>query len=109
TPTDRTGNARNSSDVRSDRSGRRRRVTTYTKETYDRNVTRSRTTPNVDHSPVPEMRHFKHDDHDIKPIENPQIHTHHDSVDEKHVEQGFQRSEKSEEHMEKETHSSTQS
>ncbi|PIO68735.1 hypothetical protein TELCIR_09465 [Teladorsagia circumcincta] len=92
-------------------SGKRvsKKVTTYCKETYDRNVVRSRTTPQVDHSPLPQMepRSDRRDNDAIKPIKNPQVHTYHDSVDEKHVDRGFQRSEKSEEHMEKETHNST--
>ncbi|KAK5977548.1 hypothetical protein GCK32_015544 [Trichostrongylus colubriformis] len=88
--------------ISSGREGRRRRRTFYKKETYDRNVIRSRTTPNVDHSPVPEMPHST--ERSIQPIENPQVHTFHNSVDEGNVDRGFRRSEKSEEHMEKEEH-----
>ncbi|WKX91974.1 hypothetical protein Q1695_010201 [Nippostrongylus brasiliensis] len=79
--------------------GRRRRVRRTVEETYDRTSTRTRTTSTPDHSRISPTYT---DTDSIKPIENPQVHTHTGpEISERQVQGGFQRTEKESEHMEK--------
>ncbi|VDO29672.1 unnamed protein product [Haemonchus placei] len=104
-------NANRSDDEHSDRprrkrSRRRKKVNTRIKETYDHSVTRTRTTPTPDDSFEPDNLSPLPDHDAIQPLQNPQVHTFQSSVNVEQVGPDIQRSERSSEHMERESRSS---
>uniref|UniRef100_A0A7I4XTH8 Secreted protein n=1 Tax=Haemonchus contortus TaxID=6289 RepID=A0A7I4XTH8_HAECO len=91
---------------RSRRSRRRKKVNTRIRETYDHSVTRTRTTPTPDESFEPDNLTPLRDRDVIQPLQNPQVHTFQSSVNVEQVGPDIQRSERSSEHMERESRSS---